>query len=910
MSALTVFLAPDGPSGGVLDVLVDLSAAGLVDPFLWVRSSQVESSSVVGATSVGGGVRKPVQISDIVLDQSHDRVRLCVIVPVVTDASAVPYEVEQRVAEMLEYSGSAPVTRVRCLITRPGSVAPDTDVARLGWHNVLIAPEEAHGPDGKRLALPPSTDPAEIGPKAAPVVAGLLGLWSGVEGCPLDGHMQPGLRAVRAFYRRIDADAVEQVLRERVLNAGPELPELRGWSDAVVRLDDPSEAAYAMAERLWHRHRAALIGPREQVRRADVAAMNWRTVLGWLLRFIVAAVRAWPRDWIRGRRNQGAVSSARQLQRAVLGSRESAYKIVVHGFTEDNVPAGWRDIGAASAAIDDRLVAEGISQYQPPAELTEMWRDYRQGAFSLVDAGDRQAMPPRRLSDNRRAVLRFVDDCVPAPVRRFTAIPGPIAARVGIEYVQPGDELGARLLQNRLDHLAATEPMQAMAAGGVSAELKQWWQAHNRSYSVQVGRRIAGALLSTAAEIRGHLDMLDRVATDDAEAPISSRTLTWLFRILMVLSVLGLVTGPTLGFLGVVKTGAAIAIAMVPVALLMIVTIGAFANEQRRIFQELNRRGELMSDAEAATVNLRQAVIDVRRLQDAYEQYLVWSRIVGSVLHRPYGQPVAAQPGLLRIARGLPRTTRVAQALIDDGKISAAAAVLRSDQFDIGWFSRLWDLHLRDAIDRLGLHDLAGRPEEIAQVRGGRVADTPLSAWADLLEREGTSSIAGDQEWKARLRSLDVERRDLSSRLLSAVQSVDEGDRGPVTLADFLAASDQPDTAAQGQEFAPEHFTGEAVTQQRTGVEFQLSQRSSIRLSRVTVLVQLGFVRPPAEFAVTERPPVAPRPPVPAPPEMPTIAASRPDQVGPTAPTELDPDRMPTQPTVRDLVPPGPDGFA
>ena len=53
MDALTVFLAPDGAAGGVRDVLRDLSAAGLVEPFLWVREAAVIAARDDGRASRG-----------------------------------------------------------------------------------------------------------------------------------------------------------------------------------------------------------------------------------------------------------------------------------------------------------------------------------------------------------------------------------------------------------------------------------------------------------------------------------------------------------------------------------------------------------------------------------------------------------------------------------------------------------------------------------------------------------------------------------------------------------------------------------------------------------------------------------------------------------------------------------------
>jgi hypothetical protein len=704
------------------------------------------------------------------------------------------------------------------------------------------------------------------------------------------------VRAVRAFYRRIDADAVEHELRELVLATGPLLPVPRGWGDPVVQLDAPDEACGEMAERLWQRHRHELVGPRERPTALPVVEMNWRTVLGWLLRFTWAALRNWPADWARAERTRAAVRNARRLQRIMLGD-ESAYRVVVRGVTKDDLPAGWQDYGAASTDLDGRLDAEGLTGQQPTVELTDLWADYRAGAFSLVDAGDRPGMPPRKLRDGRRAILRTADSCVPSPSARFAAVPGPVAARIGIRTVQAGDLLGATLLQERLDHLSRVEPMQGAAAAATRDEVNTWLSKHDRSYSVQVGRRIAGTLMQTLAEIRDYLRQLEQAATESEDPrPHGGRAVTIWTWVLAVLAVLGLIAGPVLRKLDVVNTWAAVIIAVVPVLLWLGFVVGAFVNRQRLFFQELNRRTQLLGEVEAAQANLRQAVIDLRRLQDAYEQYLVWSRVLGEVLYQPYGRSVSVQAVPPTISRGLPRTTRVAQAVSDPGELGSVAAALRADQYEMGWFGRLWDRHLEDAVGRLQRRELTERPEELTRLAGRRVVDTAFWAWAQLLERDGTSCAVGDEAWAARLRTLGAADQDLSSKLLSWVRPTSDGAAEPVPLSRFLSAVDRPAEAPGALEFTAGTFAASAQTDQVTNVEENFTQQQPEGLSRVLTLVQMGPVLQPWDFAVMARPDlhqprVAPPPPL-GPPDLSTQPEASPPVRGAPA------------------VPQGPEGFS
>ncbi len=912
MRALTVFLAPAGPAHGVLDVLTDLSAAGLVDPFLWVSSSHV-GTDPVDAVEVIGGRRRRTALGDAVVDQEHAEVRLCVIVPVSTSDEPVPVRTEQHVSEIVSFSGSsASVTRVRCIVARSGSSAPVDVLARSGWHNILIAPEEAHGPGRSRQALGPSEDPVEIGRHAAPVVAGVIGLWTGVDACPLGPHTEPGVRAARAFYRRIDASAVEQELRERVLATQPQLPLPRTWGGRTVYLDDSASACRDMAERLWERNHRLLVTPRVPPKRTPVVEQNWSTLLRWFFKFLKAAVSNLPADWWRAQKAQQAVRMAERVHRLVVGD-DGAYRVVVNNVTRENLPAGWRDVGAATARMDEGLVAAGLMQHPPNVELAMLWEDYRNGAFSLLDAGDRPGMPSQQLADGRRGVLRSAADCVPDHRQDFNEVPPHTAALVDVHRVQAGDVLGGLLLRDRLEYIGRQHPAHSLAAGSAVRALAHWMTVQESSYSVQVGRRIAGALLRTIDDIRADLDVLRRAAAEQDTVADGDRAFSRWVRFLGVLAVLGIITGPVLRFSEVVNTAAAVLIAVVPLIAWIVFVAINFMRKQAQMFREMNRRQTLLDQVDAAQVNLRAGLVDLRRLQIAYDQYLVWSRIVGEVLGRPYGDAPDPGEAATRIARGLPRTTRVAQALVDKAAVGEAAGALQAELFVAGWLGPLWDRHVADAPVRLGLHDLVQNPAGVLDLHGGRVAESRLAAWADLLVREGTARSIGDDAWSRLMPLLFRTRQDgapgaavpteLGARLLSSVRGVEDGDHRPVALAEFLAGVDQAAEQARSQEFAPAHFTAEARTQERTRIAWHEPRESRVGLSRVLTLVQLGQAWPAAEFAVARAPATVrrdrPEPP-PLPPDPAPAPEPWPDRAGATA----------RRPASDPHVPPAPDGFA
>lgn len=869
MADLTVLLAPDGPEGGVLEVLADLSGAGLVDPFLWVSGSDVTPSSAL-ATAVERGRRRVTTVQESITDRDYDRVRLCVVVPLGADA---PLDVatEQLLSAAVSFAGGrARVTRVRCLVGRPGMTGAADDVARPGWHNVLVAPEDAYGPGLNRITLDGGTDPVEIGRYAAPTIAGLLGLWSGADRCCLDDMpVPPGqtVRAARGFYRRVDASGLERSLRRQVLATEPRLPQPSDHTGQTVYVEDVAGACRAMAAALWEKHRSALIGPRVAADPGVVTPMGWMTALRWLWGFIWAALKRAPEDWYRAKVAQAAAGLARGVHERVFGSG-SAYAVVVNGRTADGMAADWRDIGSASGELAELLDPQHETAQQPASDLTPLWKDFAGGALTLADAGGRggAAMPPVQ-SGPHRAVVESVEDCVPGPDHDFTDVSGQMGARTQTPRVQAGDVLGADLLRRRLEPFTR-DPSLGSEAGRILQSLTAWATGLDRSYGVQFGKILAGQQRKVLEEIQYYLDKLRAAAASDAEAESErrQRVLARIMRVLAVVAVVVLVAAGVLYGYGTIGLLAAVITAAVTLVVWALSSFVIFAQGQRELFRELTRRRMQVSENAADLANLRQAIRDLRRLGEAYEQYLVWTRIVGTVLRRPYGPEPAATADGAAIVRGLPRSTRVARADQEELPLARVAAALRTDLFSPGWLSMPWERHLNDAAARLGVrgYELNGRPGGIVDLRGGPVRGSLLEAWSEVLVREGTAAAIGDETWAGVMGLLEGPRSALVASLLSSVQGLGRADHLPVPLQEFLCGIDSPGPTARGQEFSAEHFTAAARTAERLKVDVHADSQSHVGLSRVVVLVQLTEARPPWDFEATETGLDRRLPPVPA----------------------------------------------
>lgn len=86
MAAITCVLAPAGVAAGVLDVLTDLSAAGLLARFVWVTDPD-EAGPPRVLTRVQDGRATDVTLQEILTEDHIDIVRVCVLVPLVGDVT-------------------------------------------------------------------------------------------------------------------------------------------------------------------------------------------------------------------------------------------------------------------------------------------------------------------------------------------------------------------------------------------------------------------------------------------------------------------------------------------------------------------------------------------------------------------------------------------------------------------------------------------------------------------------------------------------------------------------------------------------------------------------------------------------------------------------------------------------------
>lgn len=869
MTSLVVVVAPPGPLDGIGDALADWSAAGLTAPMLWIDSQawQGRSTSQTPALLLHAGRRVGTTLESTLTGQQFERVRLVVLVPAIAGAPGVDSQTEHAIHQAaLNTSAVQQIELLRCIVTRPDSGPVAADLAREGWHNVIIAPEESRGPGLGHSTLVAATDPLTIGPDAAAAIAGLTGLWANLPQAPLDGIAAPfgrTLRLARSYYRNLDASAIADHIRSEVMSTGDptartSVPLPRQHGTEAVYIDDAPLAANDMATTVLRRHAGLFRGERVSPAPVNAEKIGAWQAIRMLFGFLWASLSMAPMKWYSLVVGNTSSAIAKGVQSQVFGQDPSSYAVVAEGELAGG-KADWRDVGRASANLDQLLDNGGPRTHEIAGDFTPVWSDYVEAGMTLVDAGERSGNLPIQVG-TERGVLRRMSDCVPGPEEAFTAIGPRVAAAIGISSVRAADPLGMHTLQLRLRGLGS-QPSLARDADATLRELEQWQATHQHSYAARTGAMIGQQLLRTSEEVTG---LIGRVQNSGA-VDVSNRTTelrqkriaSWMRGLLGSFGGLAVVA-VVLGFVGILTWWSVLVAALIGVVCWLGGSLGLFLIGQRDLFADLNRRRSAISAAEADQANLRTAMRDLRRQSEAYGQFLEWTRVLGTVLHQPFGRAAEAGQSLPVIEEGLPRTARVGVATVRPEAASEVVNLLRRDVYTTGWLSGPWQAVFGDAGRRLGPQaaDLRSDPRKMFAQRAG-VAESWLTVWADLLEAEGVGNAAGEQLWQYAMQRLG--QGNYAQQMVAEVKLA--GQDQLVSADEFMAGLGEANQAAQsrGQRFDDKILSREARLDGGAAQVVQSwPQDRSDHLSRQAVLVQLSEGLPDYTFDLGEQVPASP----------------------------------------------------
>ncbi len=834
---LVVLAAPGGVLAGIRDALQDWSAVGLVEPFCWVEDPPGEGFGRVAASEVVEGRAHPVTLEGLVANRAYVRIRLCVLVPTFAGARVLEPRLEEHLAQLVKSTrGAAQVEYLRINVTRPGRGPGAGMISREGWHNIVLSPEESRGPGLGYQRLTSTDDPIEVGADAAAAICGLTGLWDGIAEAPLDGRpLLPAqhARVARAFFRRLEADKVEESVRAGVLSMAGELPKPRVDTGRAVAVENVGLATSTMADQLWAKNVDVLQGPRDQRVPVEPKPIGAGQAIKMLFRFLGAAIKGAPKAWMQDLLRRASSGIASAVQHAVLGRGESAYAVVVHGMKADGTPASWSDLGAASSQLSEIVSDPGaVAGHHAQAGLPRVWRDYVGAAFTLADAGYRTPeLPPVIVGVDRGIIIR-PGDCVPGPESDFTAVPVTLSSGLGVQRIEAADvlsrdELRARLIGLRTDQMVGIDADRTLSA------LDSWTGRYQHTFSVQSASRVAQQINNLRSEVQGLLAILAAATAElnaGSELERKQRRLAAWMRGLLIGFIVVLVALGVLGGFEVITWKIAGLCAGGALLLWIIATLVTFLRGQRDFFAELHRREKAKSQAEITKINLGHALNDLRRTTAVYGQHLVWSRLVGILLAQPFGaqEDRGSAPVLAR--EGLPLGMALGYAAPDPTLLGNTLAHVRRETYRAGWLTALWERLLDEAPARLGPDgaDISGASEQLYGMPGS--ADSLLTRWVELIRGGGPGTSGAEEFW----RQVSWLGGPLADGLIDRVAV----DGQAISKSAFMSGID----AADGRQGAFDGglFTATARTRQGDAVVEQWRRSVRSGLGMTAVLVELS----------------------------------------------------------------------
>lgn len=849
--SLTVMLAPRGETDQVLALLVDYSAVGLLDPFIWVWAADHGRAPSTPATLVAAGRTSAVVLQEVLTGCRYERLRIATMVP--ADAPArqqVARSTEQDIEQVVRGSAvETPITLLRLLFTHGAPDGSEHDPALVleGWHNLLVAPEDSAGPGLGSAPLDRLTEPVEVAQYVAPVVASVTGLWTGIDRAFFDDvAMLPGqtLRAVRSFYRELDAADAEDQLRLKLFDSNGRLPLPRGGPNQVVYVHDDAQAAQGMARALWTKHRDVLRGNRVDDTRQAPAAISARTALRLFLSFMWAALRNAPSAWLSGMLGSVSSTLATTVQHTVFGHSDSAFEVV----TRDDL-ANWEDIGRGAEEMTTTLTESARPQQRADMDLTPLWVDYFNAALTLGDGGRRAAGIEPIGVGTKIGVLRSSAAVAPSTADAFAEIPESLAAVTGVRRVAGGDVIGAENAKKQLestfsDGAAGIEARQAFS------KLTDWAETTNRSYAAQVAlvltdflgraRTEVGELVGRIRETADRPQMAETLRRRQQVIATVTRTAGW--TVLAVVAVLLAIAA-----FGWVTWKFSLVVGGVTAAMYFVAALILFVLGQRHLFAALHLGQSQTSELEGMHFNLRSALQDVGRLSFAYGQLMAWNRVLGEMLRSPFGRVEPARPSRPHLEDGLPRSVQIGVAEPGSVKAESTAHDLQRQLYATGWLTRPWEKLLASASgkfgeDPTGLFSMPG-------IGSGSALDTWSHAVASgTVRTEGANAL-----WTRVQEMFNAPDSDLGDALIADVLNPATGRRG--LPAEFNGGVPQH-RAGPAAPFEASLFTDTAATGGHSVVVLDDTAVERCGLGYRAVVVQASEGLPAYEFGMFASAPV------------------------------------------------------
>lgn len=876
-----VFLLGNGPGANAIrSALVDLTALGLVPELLWINPDKTgdsvefyEHNANVGLVE---GARK---ISDVVRDCK--RVLLVAIDDIEDEGSFLNEKGINRWADLI-HASNLDVKRLHLILSRLPLIARPVEPI-VGWTRLVLAAEDSDSPSAPQTAQNRADGPAELARYAAPAIAGLTGLWEGMNEVPVLEDMASGAlatesgrgaRLVRVYHRRIDATEIESLVRAGALNVRDSIPQPTSSRGTPVTVAvDSNEVVTGITKRFSAASESALFEPYEppaQLESVQVSA--WETFKAFLS-FFFRAVIGTPTDWGNAMKSSGQSAFASATQKMLYGT-DSQIEVVCGNHSGKQRSFTVAQMNAASAKLREQLESDNSSEFRvgPPAQLTQMWRTYQECALTLVDAEQRKnskRFAPVGWDDLNPTVLSNTRYSIVDSSESFDGAHSVLDAQFGRNLpntkVAPFDPFSAEIYQHHVDFAAKQSTDRGLAQK--RDDFHRWKQNNSRSFGWSVGvelMRFIGKANEDVKRFRGEFEDIQRrlrsLGGDEASVDMrllrAMRVITWGWLFFVITMIYLVVVGfqPNWKIHGNMvelhwSWGLGSALVATVVALVSEWLIYARA---RRGLYERNQQRQLLRKQEAiVSRNLARAIATVERTTNAYSQHQAWSRVLGRAINFPYGMEADQSVPVSIPEGGLSRATVIGRAKATDAAMSRSMQTLRNKLYQIGWAEQALNRLIDDSNaemsatveTRYDLDEYAGMP--------GLGSGSPLDKLVNTAQRPDLPrQVSASTAWNECLsenQSIGA-NRELTSRMEIWEES---GSREVETSAVLAEFGDGGAFNSSRASFATGSVNYSAVNDGATEIDAELSrivdsqaiapaENAASGFSRTLTLIQYG----------------------------------------------------------------------
>lgn len=709
-TVLTVFLGRGMMSEGIRQTFEDFAATGLIRNLVWVDADSFQHSAsevTYLQTSPDGHpelTRRP--FNELVSRSRTTRLHLGVI-NVIDGPDGLLHadDLAPLVGTIDSVCSHHQVHRSNVMIA--AVAAPlDGDLPILrGYTNLMLAPEDSQRPGTATVTYRHGHTDHRFTLHCVANLASLYGLWEGSPSAPIE-QLVPAkgssFRLVRSFYRRIDGQAVQARLKEKILstrdNPLPRL-DIPGKEMTAQYAENPDSFAQKAAQEILDEFRTTLLGAETQAHVGKTKVISGGTAVRNFMGTWAKKMVTTPKRFFNGLFAESRTLAEDALQVGIYGTTESATRVGDRVTTSEGLSSARRGIGHT----DDLHMGYA-------AELRSLWEAYANTSMSLLDAeprwvgvGEHGHRTPRVVNNghsNRVVVARKTADVIPGPgVNYGENLPVEVKVAVDVGEVPPYDVVGVAEFERRL---ARESDRGQRGMGQVIGGFKRWQEQNSKSFAFFV----ASGLQSRARDMEerenrwvrevDRLSHQQRTATGSGLASSIFRWLGW------VTFWSGALFAGFWGFSnyrsdsGVEPSGWVSNFNQTEISfkwtffgiwfgIWLLCWIAQCIFEARNELRFRNLRRELVSELEAAQQNLATTQQAQARLRVGYQQFLSVSKSIGSLLDRPFGKIDLDRRESPIPVNSMPDSVMFAEAVQDSEAVEKLTQQFRRNLYTQGW---------------------------------------------------------------------------------------------------------------------------------------------------------------------------------------------------------------------------------